>query len=64
MTSRRPARGGARKGAGRPPAADKADHVVYVRLTSEERVEAEKRALRAGYETISAHVKAWLTGKL
>lgn len=64
MTGRRPARGGPRKGAGRPPVEDKADHVVYVRLTTEEHAEATRRAARAGYETISAHVKAWLTGKL
>jgi hypothetical protein len=40
--------GGARKGAGRPPAEDKTDHVVYFRLDSEQHAAAVVLAEKAG----------------
>ena len=53
-------RDGARRGVGRPPAVDKADHVIYVRLTTAGTAAAMKKAKQAGYATIAAYVKAWL----
>ena len=58
--SLKPAHGGARKGAGRHPVADKADHPVFFRLDSEQLAKAERDAARAGFETVSAFAKKLL----
>lgn len=62
MKRRNSAHGGAREGAGRPPAEDKASHPVMFRLTSAELEAAQAAARRAGYETVHAFAKAVLVG--
>ena len=56
--------GGARKGAGRHPAADKADKPVFIRLTSSQQAKAVAKARRQGHATVAAWLKAWLLGEI
>lgn len=54
--------GGARKGAGRPPAENKAASLVSFRLTEAEFRERSKRARAAGFRTVHAWAKALVLG--
>lgn len=49
---------------GRPPAKDKADRRVVVRLTSAQEADAEALAKHQGYPTPAAMLKAWLIDAL